>query len=262
MLDEIPVSLHSYMESFCERLITNRTAILTNIKKSQDNMEQRENKVIRELTLTHRDYAYLSVEPTGRGHKLKPIFEGPFVVTKVLSDYLIRLRDPERKRNFQNPVHIDRLKMAHIRAPNPQKYFPRRQGTSASEQEPLDDTGHRSRNTDQIVTNHQESTLETDNENINVQPRKSKRNVRKPIRYRDSDYLNPESVESIDTDTRTDKYNVKVKRIIAKRRNKGSFHCLVQMTGEPAQNSKWMSISELPKKAQELLISRPPPLID
>jgi hypothetical protein len=61
MLDEIPVSLHSYMESFCERLITNRTAILTNIKKSQDNMEQRENKVIRELTLTHRDYAYLSV---------------------------------------------------------------------------------------------------------------------------------------------------------------------------------------------------------
>jgi hypothetical protein len=79
----------------------------------------------------------------------------------VLSDHLIRLRDPERKRNFQNPVHIDRLKMAHIRAPNPQKYFPRRQETSASEQEPLDDTGHRSRNTDQIVTNHQESTLET-----------------------------------------------------------------------------------------------------
>jgi hypothetical protein len=45
--------------------------------------------------------------------------------------------------------------MAHIRAPNPQNYFPRRQETSASEQEPLDDTGHRSRNTDQIVTNHQ-----------------------------------------------------------------------------------------------------------
>jgi hypothetical protein len=46
--------------------------------------------------------------------------------------------------------------MAHIRAPNPQNYFPRRQETSTSEQEPLDDTGHRSRNTDQIVTNHQE----------------------------------------------------------------------------------------------------------
>ena len=56
--------------------------------------------------------------------------------------------------------------MAHIRAPNPQNYFPRRQETSASEQEPLDDTGHRSRNTDQIVTNHQESSLETDNETI------------------------------------------------------------------------------------------------
>ena len=62
--DEVPVSLHSYMESFCERLITIRTAILTNIKKSQDNMEQRENKVIRELTLTPGDYVYLSVEPT------------------------------------------------------------------------------------------------------------------------------------------------------------------------------------------------------
>jgi hypothetical protein len=45
---------------------------------------------------------YLSVEPTGQGHKLKPIFQGPFVVTEVLSDHLIRLRDPERKRNFQN----------------------------------------------------------------------------------------------------------------------------------------------------------------
>jgi hypothetical protein len=52
MFDEVPVSLPSYMELFCELLITIRTAILTNIKKSQDNMEQRENKVIRELTLT------------------------------------------------------------------------------------------------------------------------------------------------------------------------------------------------------------------
>jgi hypothetical protein len=69
----------------------------------------------------------------------------------VLSYHLIRLRDPEWKRNFQNPVHINRLNMAHIRASNPQKYFPRQQETSA----PLDDTGHRSRNTDQIVTNHQ-----------------------------------------------------------------------------------------------------------
>jgi hypothetical protein len=83
-------------------------------------------------------------------------------VTEVLSNHLIRLRDPERKRNFQNPVHINRLKMAHIRAPNPQNYFPRRQKTSTSEQEPLDDTEHRSRNTDQIVTNHQESSSDID----------------------------------------------------------------------------------------------------
>ena len=69
-------------------------------------------------------------------------------------------------------------------------------------------------------------------------------------------------MDSIDTDTRTDKSNVKVKRILAKRRNKGSFLDLVQMIDEPAQNSKWMSISELPKKAQELLISRPLSPID
>ena len=111
------------------------------------------------------------------------------------------------------------------------------------------------------MTNQQES-LETDNEYINDQPRKSKRTIRKPIRYRDSDHINPESIDSIDTDARTDKPNVKVKRILAKRRNKGSFLYLVQMVGEPAQNSKWMSLSELPKKAQDLLISRPPPLID
>jgi hypothetical protein len=63
-------------------------------------------------------------------------------------------------------------------------------------------------------------------------------------------------MDSIDNDTRTDKSNVKVKRILAKRQNKGSFLYLVQMIGEPAQNSKWMSISELPKKAQEPLFDQ------
>lgn len=83
------------------------------------------------------------------------------------------------------------------------------------------------------------------------QTRKSNRIRQKPIRYRDSDHVNQDSLDSVDTNYNKRPNVTKVKRILAKRRNKGSFIYLVQMIGEPSQNAKWMSMSDLP-----------PPLID
>ena len=36
---------------------------------------------------------------------------------------MIKLRDPEGKKKFRMPVHINRLKMAYIRTPEPHPYL-------------------------------------------------------------------------------------------------------------------------------------------
>lgn len=74
--------------------------------------------------------------------------------------------------------------------------------------------------------------------------------------------MDPDSVELEDIPNISGAENRKVKRILAKKRDKNSFLYLVQMIGEPSQNAVWLPASELPAKAQDLLLSRPPPLID
>ncbi|CAC5398378.1 unnamed protein product [Mytilus coruscus] len=88
--------------------------------------------------------------------------------------------------------------------------------------------------------------------------RRSSRKIRLPARYQDSNFTNLDSVAS-----ETDNGGVfKVKRILAKKRNKGGFLYLVQKVGEPAENAEWLTGSLLPPKAKELVIKRLPPLIE
>jgi hypothetical protein len=61
-------------------------------------------------------------------------------------------------------------------------------------------------------------------------------------------------MDSIDTDTRTDKSNVKVKRILAKRQNKGSFLYLVQMIGEPKQTWNKQTSTNFSQKQKSSVI--------
>lgn len=46
-----------------------------------------------------------------------------------------------------------------------------------------------------------------------------------------------------------------------RKKNGGSFLYLAQKIGEPAQNAIWLPGTKLPPKAQTLLLTRPPPLI-
>ena len=64
-----------------------------------------------------------------------------------------------------------------------------------------------------------------------------------------------------ETDTVQNLTDIKMKRILAKKKHGNSFLYLVQLVGEPSQNAQWRSISQLSRKAQDLLISRPPPLV-
>ena len=78
---------------------------------------------------------------------------------------------------------------------------------------------------------------------------------KKPARYRDSEFVNPSEMDTSDALESDNKPILRVKRILAKRRYGSSFQYLVQKVGEP------VDCSQLPPKAQELLVSRPPPLI-
>ena len=89
--------------------------------------------------------------------------------------------------------------------------------------------------------------------------RRPTRTIRKPVRFRNDDHIDPDDIDS--TQTNVDNDTCKVKRILAKKLHKTGFLYLVQMVGEPSQNAAWETFSELPAKAQELPLIRPPPLI-
>ncbi|CAC5414951.1 unnamed protein product [Mytilus coruscus] len=94
--------------------------IVQNAKASGEKMEENANFKLNELKLSIGDYVYLQRTLTGQGTKFQPLYDRPFVVNSIPSPHLIKLRDPSGKRKIKSPVHINRLKLAHIRAPDPQ----------------------------------------------------------------------------------------------------------------------------------------------
>ncbi|CAC5371949.1 unnamed protein product [Mytilus coruscus] len=86
----------------------------------------------------------------------------------------------------------------------------------------------------------------------NLPVRRSKRTHRKPMRFRDTNFTTPES----STDSHI-KDNVKIKRILACKIVNGTHKYLVHLCGEPAQNARWMDISDLNVKAKEIINKGP-----
>ncbi|CAC5395386.1 unnamed protein product [Mytilus coruscus] len=186
--------------------------------------------------------------------KFKPTYDGPFVVTNIPSEHFILLRDPNGKRKFKQPVHINRLKLANIREPNPKPYF-RRDRTSSSSHSTTEAEVSQSDILSASQGNDNSDELNSQHAN---ELRRSSRQIRLPARYQDSDFTNLDSVAS-----ETDNGGVLKSNVFwRKKRNKGGFLYLVQKVGEPAENAEWLTGSQLPPKAQELMLKRPPPLIE
>ncbi|VDH94330.1 Hypothetical predicted protein [Mytilus galloprovincialis] len=120
---DIPKDVKTYVENLDARLNIIREHVKLNTLVAQRKMVETENKNAHELDLTVGDNVYLSREPVGQGRKFQHIYDGPFTVTCLPSAHLVILRDPTGKRNFRRPVHINRLKLAHIRVPLPAPYF-------------------------------------------------------------------------------------------------------------------------------------------
>ncbi|CAC5361631.1 unnamed protein product [Mytilus coruscus] len=61
--------------------------------------------------------------PTGQGQKLKYRYAGPYIIHKIHSPHMVVLKDPDSQKCLPNPIHINRIKPAYVRLPNPAQYF-------------------------------------------------------------------------------------------------------------------------------------------
>ena len=132
-VNDLPNNMISYMKQNVCRLETVRNIVKENSTISQQKMENIVNEKVHEIKLSIGDYVYLERESNGQGRKFKNTYDGPFTVNSIPSPHLILLRDPEGKRKFKRPVHVNRLKVAYVRVPDPKPYFHENSNTSSSE---------------------------------------------------------------------------------------------------------------------------------
>lgn len=114
---------HSYINQQIDKLNLIREEAVVNAQKASEIMKERENKKTNPLKLNIADFVYMLKEVVGPGKKLQPKYAGPYVVHEILSPHLVKLREKDSGKLFKNPVHLDRLKIAFVRAPNPTNYF-------------------------------------------------------------------------------------------------------------------------------------------
>lgn len=265
-LASIPKDYHDYLKQFSERLDIIRNEVKDHALKSQTAMMERANQKVHNLTLRLGDFVYMSKDPTGPGHKFKFKFAGPYVVENCESPHLYTLKDQTTSKIFPS-IHINRLKPAYVRKPNQCNYFMDPVITNVNqftvEHDLLsDEHSEHSENdspcNDLVSSENKLSNVpDVSTSENNLPVRRSKRTHRKPMRFRDTNFTTPES----STDSHI-KDNVKIKRILACKIVNGTHKYLVHLCGEPAQNARWMDISDLNVKAKEIISKRPPPIIN
>ena len=239
---DIPKDIHVYLKQLEKKLQTIRTEVRTNIEKANEKMINRVNKTASPLNVSIGDYVYLNEEPTGQGRKLQARYTGPFIVNDLPSPHMVKLRDPANKKRFKMPVHVNRLKMAYIREPEPRPYLNH------------DTDDH---NDSVSAANNDTSSISTDQNPVPLQ--RVRRTVKPPSRF--TDFVDPDSVlgtSSVESDNNFHK----IKRVLAKKIENNCTKYLVQLVGEPSQNSIWVNETNLSPKARKVIKNRPPPLID
>ena len=242
------------------------------LKKSHATIEQQSNKNnTSSVDLKPGDYVYITNEYTGPAKKLKNVFAGPYIVDSIHSKHMIFLKDPTGQKKFTNPVHTDRLKVAYVRQPTKNKFFSvthkqcfatsATQTESAGEIFPINDAqppvppDFNVKLTVPNTDNTENSILKTNIPDLPVVSR-PKRNIQRPIRFRESDHVDPNDLELVENARPS-----KTKRVLAQRHTTQGVQYLIQIVGEPAQNAKWFMPDELDTKANNLISNRPPPVV-
>ena len=261
--DTIPNDMHSYLKQLTNKLDIIRNNIKETSEKSQLKMMTRANANSNPLSVHKGDYVYLLDEPRGKGRKLQNRYAGPYTIDEVISPHMVALNNPHTGRKLKTPVHLDRLKMAYVREPNPVPYFVDRVITQKppgpdpdrpTEQIPIptpiqidfDQTEPEAR--DQLANDPDKDLL----------PRRSARRTQAPMRYGEPLGLDSELYDS-QTDNRG--YH-KIKRILCQRQKDGRAEYFVHIKGEPSQNAIWVPETMLDSKAKRRLRDKPPPVVD
>nr|XP_022297526.1 uncharacterized protein LOC111106938 [Crassostrea virginica] len=204
------------------------------------------------LHLNVGDYVYLSIPAVGPACKLQAKFSGPYVVHTVCSDSRVMIQDQTTEKVLSEPVHVNRLKMAYVRAPSPQPYLLGPVVTRTTVSHTLSDK-------------HTQTDTQPDREVIpelglhDIATEDLRRLRRKPLRYRDLDHSDPLSAEIKSMSDSGTLY--KVKRVLGQRGSGNSKKYLVHFCGEPAQNSMWLPWGALNAKTQQVIKQKPPPLL-
>lgn len=258
--DTIPVDARTYVRKHAEKLNIIRTEVRNNVIKSQENMLTRANENTNPLQAVSGDYVFLLTETVGAGQKLKNNYVGPFVIDKFSSPHMAVLRNPDTGLCLERPVHLNRLKMAYVREPQPTPYLMSRVATCENGQQT--DGQNDIQGLDNRQETSQNANLTSDEQTVDyVVPnlRQSTRARNPPDRF--GLVINPDAVISSD-DGFIDAHGYhKVKRFLGQRPHKNSTEYLVQLRGEPAESAIWIPYSSLNKKAKDAVSRRPPPVI-
>ena len=188
-LESLPRDLHSYVKDQAKRLETIRAIVRDKTLKSQQKMLDQENAKTHPVQVKPGDYVCLNQGSTGKGQKLQPQWTGPFVVDQVPSPHMILLKNPATGRCQRHPIHINRVKMAYVREPNPSPYFLDRVVTNEAGDRPSPDIS-------EAISNRGASTV-SDNSTVGNEPHGSSQPSRQPLRRstrlrtRPSYYLDP-----------------------------------------------------------------------
>jgi hypothetical protein len=187
------------------------------------------------------------------------------------------IQDQVSGKVLSEPVHINRLKMAYVRASSPQPYLlgPVVTHTTVSVASSDKHTQTDIRPNQGLYPQDPQVNDEVQEENkVAVPENRTSRGPKphappervrpcrrrtKPLRYRDSDHQDPLSVEISSMSDSGMLY--KVKRVLGQRRSGHSKEYLVHFAGEPAQNSMWLPLEALNAKTQQLVKQKPPPFL-
>lgn len=261
--DTIPVDARTYVRKHAEKLNIIRTEVKENVIKSQQDMLKRANENINPLKVEHGDYVFLLSETAGVGQKLRNKYIGPFVIDRISSPHLVVLRNPDTGICLKTPVHLNRLKMAYVREPQPIPYFMSRVATCENGQQTDAQIDPQViQNADDKQTALHKAGSQTDEQTVEytVPDLRRSARVRKPPNRLGMN-VNLNNILSSSDGFRDSKGFNKVKRFLAQRPQKDTTEYLVQLRGEPAENAIWVPYSSLNTQAKTSILQKPPPVI-
>ena len=240
----LPADFHTFIETHTQKISEIRADIEKNAIIAGNNMTERVNRKSNPLKTAVGDYVYMLKEPVGVGRKLQPKYSGPLVVHEIISPHTVKVRDPSSGKILKIPAHLDKFKVAYVRAPQPADYFlPSHTQTTLTQ-----DTGN-------TETSSSEETKQ-----VNVPPtpqllRRSNRVRVPPKRYQEYSIYNTDSISE-----EPEEY-YKVKWVLAQRKNNGMDEYFIQFKGEPAQNAQWIPFNQLNEYTQNMIHRKLPPSI-